>query len=53
MRLTSQEISIIKQSILDYIYEAKIILFGSRVYDEKKGGDYDDRKYYQRVFLGL
>jgi predicted nucleotidyltransferase len=41
MRLTSKEISIIKKVIKEYICDAKIILFGSRVYDTKKGGDID------------
>ncbi len=41
MRLKQNEIEIIKSNILKYIYDAKIILFGSRVYDEKKGGDID------------
>lgn len=41
MRLKQNEINIIKSNILKYIYDAKIILFGSRVYDDKKGGDID------------
>lgn len=41
MRLKQNEVNIIKSNILKYIYDAKIILFGSRVYDDKKGGDID------------
>ena len=41
MRLLPKEIEIIKKSILHYTKDAKIILFGSRVYDDKKGGDID------------
>lgn len=41
MRLYENEISIIKNTILSYIDDAKIILFGSRVFDDKKGGDID------------
>lgn len=41
MRLQPNEIDIIKSNILKYIEDAKIILFGSRVYDDKKGGDID------------
>ena len=41
MRLKQNEIDIIKSNILKYICDAKIILFGSRVDDNKKGGDID------------
>jgi len=41
MRLLKQEIEIIKRVILKYISDATIMLFGSRVYDDKKGGDID------------
>ena len=41
MRLSSQTIIILKQTILKYIQNPKIILFGSRVDDNKKGGDID------------
>ncbi len=41
MRISQKEISIIKNAILDYIPDAKIFLFGSRVDDSKKGGDID------------
>jgi len=41
MRLLKEEASIIKTTILKYIKDAKIILFGSRVDDNKRGGDID------------
>ena len=41
MRLTQNEVKIIKYNILRDIKDAKIILFGSRVDDDKKGGDID------------
>ena len=41
MRLTQNEIKIIKTNILSYIRDAQIILFGSRIYDDKRGGDID------------
>ena len=41
MRLNTNEITIIKNTILKYVHDAKIILFGSRVDDNKKGGDID------------
>ncbi len=41
MRLAQDEVKIIKSNILKFIKDAKIILFGSRVYDDKKGGDID------------
>jgi predicted nucleotidyltransferase len=41
MRLSKQETSIIKKVILENINDAKIMLFGSRVYDDKRGGDID------------
>ncbi|MFI5343503.1 MAG: nucleotidyltransferase domain-containing protein [Chlamydiales bacterium] len=41
MRLTKEEVSIIKSSILQVDPNAKIFLFGSRVHDHKKGGDID------------
>jgi len=41
MRLTKDEIKIIKETITNRLDDAKITLFGSRVYDDKKGGDID------------
>ena len=41
MRLTKEEIDIVRETILSHIEDAKIVLFGSRVYDDKKGGDID------------
>ena len=41
MRLDKHEIQIIKSDILNHIDDAKIMLFGSRVDDTKKGGDID------------
>jgi len=41
MRLSQQDVQIIKKSLFKYISDAKTTLFGSRVYDDKKGGDID------------
>ena len=41
MRLDDNEIEIIKSNILKYIDDAKIMLFGSRADDAKRGGDID------------
>jgi len=41
LRIDENEIKIIKSTILNYIDDAKIMLFGSRVDDSKKGGDID------------
>ena len=41
MRLTQKEIEIIKNTINRYIKDSKIYLFGSRLDDNKKGGDID------------
>ena len=41
MRMSEEDIFIIKSTILKYIQNAKIILFGNRINDNKKGGDID------------
>jgi len=41
MRLTRQEISAIKESFSDIFGDGKILLFGSRTDEKKKGGDID------------
>ena len=42
MRLTSKQIAVIKQKItLIFGENAQVFLFGSRVFDNKKGGDID------------
>lgn len=41
MRLSQEEILLLKNSILQIDPRAKIYLFGSRISDEKKGGDID------------
>jgi predicted nucleotidyltransferase len=41
MRLTKDEIDIIKNGFLDFFENGKIYLFGSRVDDTKLGGDID------------
>jgi len=41
VRISEEDIFIIKSTILKYIQNAKIILFGSRIDDNKKGGDID------------
>jgi len=41
MRLSSQEITILKKKLYSLSSDAKLYLFGSRVDDTKKGGDID------------
>jgi len=41
MRLTDEQISLLKNKLKSLSSEAKIYLFGSRVDDTKKGGDID------------
>ncbi len=41
MRVLIQEINIIRNHILKFDKEAQVYLFGSRVDDNKKGGDID------------
>ena len=41
MRLSKKEIKIIKENTKNIFGECKIILFGSRLDDNKKGGDID------------
>lgn len=41
MRLTKEQAQTLKTSILTARPTAKVYLFGSRVYDDKKGGDID------------
>lgn len=41
MRLSHQNILVLKETISKYINDPKIILFGSRVDDNRKGGDID------------
>ena len=58
MRLSADEIKIIKGTILKTVSDAKIMLFGSRVYDDKKGGDIDlfvdtDKEISLREQIGI
>jgi len=41
MRLTEKEVKIIKDIILDVFGESEIRIFGSRLNENKKGGDID------------
>ena len=41
MRVNKQHTEFIKQSIIQYLPDAKVYLFGSRVHDDQKGGDID------------
>lgn len=41
MRLTPQQIELLKHKIQAYLPESQIYLFGSRIDDMKKGGDID------------
>ena len=41
MRLTENEVVLIKKAFIEIFEEGKIYLFGSRVDDSKRGGDID------------
>jgi predicted nucleotidyltransferase len=41
MRITDEKIKLLKSTILSILPDAKVYLFGSRVDDNKKGGDID------------
>lgn len=41
MRISKEEIELLRKVLSELDSEARIYLFGSRVYDEKKGGDID------------
>lgn len=41
MRITKQQAELLKNNILDILPNSKVYLFGSRVYNDKKGGDID------------
>jgi len=41
MRVNKQHTEFIKQSIKQYMPDAKVYLFGSRVHHDQKGGDID------------
>ncbi len=41
MRLSTQEVNVLKEKLDSLHKEARLYLFGSRVDDEKKGGDID------------
>jgi len=41
MRVTREQLGFIKSSIITIRPNAHVYLFGSRVYDDKKGGDID------------
>ena len=41
MRISEEDIFIIKSTILKYIQNVKIILFGSQIDNNKRGGDID------------
>jgi predicted nucleotidyltransferase len=41
MRISHEDVTLIKDVIFKYIDDATVILFGSRVDDNKKGGDID------------
>lgn len=41
MRLSATEVSVIKEKITGFDMDCEIYLFGSRMLDEKRGGDID------------
>lgn len=41
MRLNKKEIEILRESLKSLDPEAKLYLFGSRLYDDRRGGDID------------
>lgn len=41
MRLSKEEVSVLKKKLKELSNDAKLYLFGSRVDDNKKGGDID------------
>ena len=41
MRLSKNEVRILKNTLYTLNSDAKLYLFGSRLYDDKKGGDID------------
>ena len=41
MRLSKDEVRILKNTLYTLNSDAKLYLFGSRIYDDKKGGDID------------
>lgn len=41
MRLSPEEIAVIKETVWSFDREAKVYLFGSRVRDQERGGDID------------
>ncbi|MCF6333103.1 MAG: nucleotidyltransferase domain-containing protein [Draconibacterium sp.] len=52
MRLTNEEVAAIKDVTFDFDKDAKIILFGSRTDDKKKGGDIDLLVLSKKASLG-
>ena len=53
MRLTKNQIAVIKNEILKYDTQAKIYLFGSRVDDNAVGGDIDLLAISKKLNLAL
>jgi len=41
MRLSNEEVAILKSSLYTLAWDAKLYLFGSRVDEQKRGGDID------------
>jgi len=52
MRLKDSEIQAIKETIYEFDEKAKIYLFGSRVFDDKKGGDIDLLIFSDKLTFG-
>lgn len=52
MRLSQPKALFLKETITSYLPDASVYLFGSRVYDDQKGGDIDILVIGERVLTG-